>query len=111
VIMGQKLHDIEIHFSQRLLKSQSPEIIGLQSTFLQAKSHVSKEPNHNKLQIIHCSERDHWIAATAIGCQVGVIKVYDSQYITLDKPSSIVLANLFHYKDQLFKNRVVHLQK
>ena len=49
----------------------------------------------NKLQIIHCSERDHWITATTIGCEVGVIKVYDSLYC----------------KDQLFKNRVVCPQK
>ena len=54
---------------------------------------MSKEPNHNKLQVIHCSERDHWITATTIGCELGVIKVYDSLYTTVDKPSSIVLAN------------------
>ena len=71
---------------------------------------MSKEPNHNKLQIIHCSEKDHWITATTIGCEVGVIKVYDSLYITLDKPPNIVLA-IFYSKDQLFKNRVIHPQK
>ena len=54
VIMGQRLSDIEINFSQRLLKSQFPEINGLQSMLLQDKSHVSKEPGHNKVQIIHC---------------------------------------------------------
>ena len=53
VIMGQRLSDIEINFSQLLLKSQFPEINGLQSTLLQDKSHMSKAPNHNKLQIIH----------------------------------------------------------
>jgi len=37
VIMGQKLRDIGIKFSQRLLKSQFPEINGLQSSLLQAK--------------------------------------------------------------------------
>ena len=42
---------------------------------------------------------------------MGVIKVYDSLYTTLDKPSSIVLENLFHCKDQLFKIRVVRPQK
>ena len=74
VIMGQKLSDIEINFCLWLLKSQFPEINGLQSTLLQAKSYVSEEPiaNH-KLQIIHCSERDHWITATTIGCEKGVI--------------------------------------
>ena len=111
VIMGQKLSDIEINFSQRFLKSQFLEINGLESTFLQAKSHVSKEPNHNKLQIIYCSERDHWITATAIGCEPGIIKLYDFLYTTLNKPSSIVLTNFFHCKDQLLKNRVVRPQK
>lgn len=37
--------------------------------------------------------------------------MYDSLYTTLDKPSSIVLANLFHCKDQLFKKKVVRPQK
>ena len=104
---GQKFGDIEINFFQRL---QFPEINDLELTLLQSKSHVSKEPNHNKLQIIHCSQREHWITATTIGCEVGVIKVYDSLYITLDKPPSIVLA-IFYSKDQLFKNRVVCPQK
>ena len=72
---------------------------------------MSKEPNHNKLQITHCSESDHWITATTIGCELRVIKVYHSLYTTLDKPSNIVLANLFHYKDQRFKIRVDHPQK
>ena len=108
---GSKLSDMKINVFQRLLKAQFPEINGLQSTLLQAKSHVSNEPNHNKLQIIHCNERDHWITATTIECEMGVIKVYDSLYTTLDKPSSIVLANLFHCKDQLFKNKVVCPQK
>ena len=80
---------------------------------MQAKSCVSKEPNYNcyKLQIIHCSERDHWITATATGCEMGVIKVYDSLYTMLDKPFGVVLANSFHCEDQLFKNIVVCPQK
>lgn len=69
--------------------------------------HVSRA----KPQQASDNSRDHWITATIIGCEVGVIKVYDSLYTTLDKPSSIVLANLFHCKDQLFKNRVVRPQK
>ena len=75
--MDQRLSDKEINFSQRLLKSQFSEISGLQSTLLQHKSHVSKEPNHNKLQIIHCGERVHWITATAIGCELELLKVHD----------------------------------
>ena len=108
LIMGQKLSDIEMIFSQRL---QFPKIEGLESTLLQGKNHVSKQTNDNKLQIIHCKERDHWITATTIGCEVGVIKVYDSLFTTLDKPSCIVLANFFNSKDQMFKNRVVCPQK
>ena len=49
--------------------------------------------------------------ATTIGCAVGVISVYNSLYTTLDKPSRIVVANLFHCKDQLFKVRVVCTKK
>ena len=72
--------------------------------------HFSKEPNHNTLQIIHYSESDHWITATTIGCELGVIKVYDSLYTTHDKSSNIVSANLLYCKDQRFKIRVDHPQ-
>ena len=72
---------------------------------------MSKEPNHNKLHIIHCRESYHWITATTIECELGVIEVYDSLYTTLDKPSNIVSANLLYCKDQRFKIRVDHPQK
>ena len=77
----------------------------------QFKKHVSKESNLNKLQIVHCKEREHWVTATTIGCEPGVIKVYDSLYTTLDKPSSVVVANWFYPKDQEFKISVVRPQK
>ena len=72
---------------------------------------MSEEPNSNKLQVIHYSERDHWITAITIGCELGVMKVYNSLYTTLDKSSSIVLANFVPLQDQLFNNRVVRPQK
>ena len=46
-----------------------------------------------------------------IGCETGVINVYDSLYTTLDKPSSIAVANWFYSKDQPFKIKVVRPQK
>lgn len=85
IIMGEMLTDFEINHAQNLLKSQFPGINGLHFTLLQSKI---KEPVKNKLQIVHCWERNHWITVTTIGCAEGIVKAFDFLYRTLDDPST-----------------------
>ena len=89
--MGENFTNV----SQMFLKSKLPEISGLQLTLLQAKSQTKSK----QLQMIQCGERDHWVTATTVGCEVDVVRIYNS------------LPNLFSFKDQLFKIRVLHPQK
>lgn len=50
----------------------------------------------NKLQIIHCRERTHWIAASNIGCQdCCSVDVYDSVFTSLDPITIEVIKNHF----------------
>ena len=81
--MGDKLTDREINHSQKILKVQFLELNGLRLTLRQETS--SNEPTWNWLQTIHCQQREHWITVTTIGCNVGMVKVYDSVYRHLDE--------------------------
>ena len=110
--MGEMLTDLEINHAQKLLKSQFPEINGLHLTLLQSKINENKEPVNNKLQIVHCRERNHWITVTTIGCAEGIVKAFDSLYCTLDDPSTTIVLNMFQDKtNQPPKIKVIRPQK
>ena len=86
IIMGNRLTDLEINLAQQLLKSQFDNLNGLQSTLLQEKViTVTKSELQNKLQLIFCKERQHWIVATSINCNENEVKVYDSLFSFLDQ--------------------------
>jgi len=38
----------------------------------------------NKVQIIHCSRRKHWIVATTVNCKEGEVKTYDLVFDSCD---------------------------
>ena len=77
--MGKQLEDLEIDYAQRLLKSQFPHLNGLQSTLIQQKACLTTDQvNENKIQIVFCNIRKHWIVATTVDCNDGEVKVYDS---------------------------------
>lgn len=76
IIMGEKLSDLDINAAQRILKLQFPNIHGLESTLYQMKERKLNEAQvKNKIQIIHCLQRQHWIVATTVGCEANVVKV------------------------------------
>ena len=112
IIMGEMLTDLEINYAQKLLKSQFPGINGLCLTLLQSKIGETKEPANNKLQIVHCRERNHWITVTTIGCEEGIVKAFDSLYCALDDPSTTIVLNMFQDKmDKPPKIKVIRPQK
>ena len=99
--MGQKLTDMEIDFAQQLLKSQFPHINGLESTLIQQKAKLATdEVNDNKIQILFCNDRKHWIVATTVNCNDGKVKVYDSAFSYLDKESLRTIIKLFSTKKE-----------
>ena len=96
IIMGNMLTDLEINLAQQLLKSQFDNLNGLQSTLLQEKAiTVTKSELQNKLQVIFCKERQHWIVATTIKCDENEVKVYDSLFSFLDQDSLQMVQKLF----------------
>ena len=112
IIMGDKLSYVEINFAQRILKAQFPRINGLQSTLLQCKPYtVDHQINENKLQIVFCKDRSHWILATTIRCETGEVKVYDSIFNSLDKESLRTTMKLFSSGDNKPRVRLSPSQK
>ena len=96
IIMGNELTDVEITFAQQLLKAQFKNIRGLESTLLQQKSSsLSKDSIQNRIQILFCKERKHWIMATTINCPQNEVKVYDSLFQYLDRESIQLVEILF----------------
>ena len=60
---------------------------------------TSKEWSKNRLQIVFCKERKHWVVATNINCFSGEVKVYDSLFQYLDQTSLKCIEKLFKEGD------------
>ena len=95
--MGEELSDIHVNLAQRLLRAQFPNLNGLLSTLLQEKDTMAIEKKEKEmLQIIHSTNRHHWIVATTIGSKgEGEVLVYDSLFKTLDGETKKVVCSLF----------------
>ena len=93
IIMDEKLTDIEINHGQKMLKQQLPRLKGLRSTLQQDKP--SSEPTIDWIQIVHCQSCNHWITATTIGCNDGMVKIYDSVFRNIDDPTKQILYKYF----------------
>ena len=98
IIMGNKLSDQHINKAQNLLKVQFPQLNGLTSSLLQAKELQPTGSVKNKVQIIHCSERHHWVVATTVNCRDGQVLVIDSVYRSLDNETKITVCRLLFPK-------------
>ena len=112
VVMGEQLTDAEINFAQSLLKKQFPKLNGLASTLYQEKKTILSEASvQNKLQIIHCNSRQHWIVASTLNCPLGEVKVYDSIFYNCDQETEVIIANLFQCSPKKVRVKVARSQK
>ena len=98
IIMGEELTDTEINLAQQLLKKQFPNLNGFTSTLLQDKKRALTEKTvRDKVQIIFCKGRHHWVVASTKNCTIGHVKVYDSLFTYPDKEMERVIVNLFQW--------------
>ena len=96
--MGNEFSDDEINFAQQLLKEQFNKLNGLQSTLLQAKQlNLTESETSNKIQIIHCYSRHHWIVASTVGCVLNQVKIYDSSFSHCDTETETIVCNFFQW--------------
>ena len=101
ILMGEKLSNLHINAAQKILKIQFPAINGLESTLYQMKEKdLTEDSTRNKLQIVHCAERHHWIVTSNIGCEEkNTVKVYDSIFYSVDTETRKIIINLFQTSD------------
>lgn len=112
IIMGEELCDIEINFAQQLLKAQFTKLNGLTSTLYQEKRvQLTENLVQNKVQIVYCKTRHHWIAASTVNCATEEVKVYDSIFQYCDKETEQAINNLFHIGTSKLTIKVAHCQK
>ena len=102
------LHDSEIHAGQVLLKKEFPFIDGLQDPAV--KGSLVIPATSEFVQIINVGK--HWVCISTIGCQAGIVKIFDSLY---SKPNSVLIDNacrmLFYQQDTVtFCNEKVQKQ-
>ena len=94
--MGDQLTDLEINYAQQLLKQQCTHVNGLTSTLLQEKgSNLTRDTVKNRVQIIYCRNRRHWVVATTINSDYNTVKVYDSMFHYLDQDSLQTVESCF----------------
>ena len=85
---------------------------GLQSTLFQEKQMVLTEKSvRNKVQIIHCERRHHWVVASTVNCRTGEVKVYDSFFTYSDKETEKIIFNFFQWDATKMALKFAHCQK
>ena len=112
IIMGVELSDLHINMAQRILKHQFPALNGLESTLFQDKEQSLKEHDVvDKLQIIHCKERHHWIVASTVKGRAEEVVIMDSKYRSVDEETKQAIHNLFQYCEKQPRIKVIATQK
>ena len=96
--MGTRLSDVHISRAQQILKHQFFYLNGLESSLYQDKDLVrSEEMVKNKVQIVYCKDREHWIVASTVNKHIGEVLVVDSVFNSLDNDTRKTITNLFKY--------------
>ena len=62
------------------------------------------------VQIIHVSN-NHWCVVSTVGCQSGVVRVYDSMYNTLSKETVHFIARMVHVPSSDLKVVMMDVEK
>lgn len=88
------LTDEIISAAQSLLLQFYPSMAGLQPPVLQ-KVNVFQVHSGEFVQIIHMGN-SHWCVVSTVGCEPGVVQVYDSLYKTLSEETLCVIASLVY---------------
>ena len=92
---GDMLSDLHMDVSQAILKNQFPHVDGFNNTLLQVKQSSELEIKSG-LQIVHC-RGNHWILASNMSCEEGVVQLFDSIFASVDETTVRVLHTFFQF--------------
>lgn len=107
ILNGEYLSDKHINASQKLLALQFPTLMGFHLTFKQT---VVRKWIDNYVQILHC-RGCHWITLSTIGCQEGMVNVYDSMFTDVDDETQKAIRKVFNESSISFSLPKVQRQK
>jgi hypothetical protein len=99
VMNGLELTDMHINVAQGLLHKQFPLITGLCSSLSPILSIGNWIKNY--LQIFHCYG-NHWICASTIGCEEGIVNIYDSLYSSVSGTTQSSIDRIFSLTDIIY---------
>ena len=85
LVTGRWLNCRLIETAQLLLKKAPPDMEGLQSP-LNGESYKFKTVQGRFIQILNV-QKSHWIVVSDVGCEAGVVNIYDSAYDFFDLDS------------------------
>ena len=96
IILSPKrwLTDKIISAAQMLLLQFYPDMAGLQPPVLQ-KVFAFQVHSGEFVQIVHV-RKSHWCVVSTVGCESGVVRVYDSLYKTLSKDLVHLIASMVY---------------
>ena len=103
------LTDKIICAAQMLLLQFFPNMAGLQPPTLQ-KVFAFQVHSGEFVQIIHV-RNNHWCVVSTVGCQSGVVRVYDSLYKTLSKETVRLIARMVHVPSSELKFEMMDVEK
>ena len=86
------LNDSIISAAQKLIVQQFPTMSGLQPTIL-AQIMAFQVHQGEFVQILHV-EGCHWCTVSTVGCDSGVVNVYDSMFYSMSTDTIHVIASL-----------------
>ena len=102
------LNDSVISAAQMLMLQYFPNMRGLQPPTL-AKTHsFDTHQTESFVQIIHV-RRNHWCVVSNVGCDQGVVNVYDSLYEHVPKNAVRVLASLVLCSEPVLTIRMMNV--
>ena len=100
------LNDNIISAAQMMLLQFFPNMAGLQPPTLFAFQVHSGE----FIQMIHV-RNNHWAVVSTVGCQSGVVRVYDSLYKTLSEETVYLIASMVHVPSSELKIVMMDVEK
>ena len=109
IVSTEWLDDKIITAAQLLIKQQYPRMVGLQPPVLQ-QTLTFPVYRGEFVQLLNIRDT-HWCVVTNVGCEEGVVKVYDSMYDSVSDVTSRTIASLVFSTAPKLTIKVMDMEK
>ena len=98
-----------IEAAQCLLKEAAPTMEGLQ-TPLNGEGYKFRQVSGRFIQVLNVHNKSHWIVVSNVGCEAGVVNIFDSAYNFLDLNMKKQICSLWQPSFNEVELRLVNIQ-